>query len=142
MLRNYLIFLTIAVTACAPRGEIVMAPEAAAIGNVQEILVGTTRGPDNKRSETVHFGRVDVSVPPEREPGTIKYPPKNGTPDLRREFVVTQRLEYADARAFRQALSKELSRQPASHRDGSFSYTAITTPLPKGCTALPNSPMT
>ncbi len=117
MLRNYLIFLTIAVTACAPRGEIVMAPEAAAIGNVQEILVGTTRGPDNKRSETVHFGRVDVSVPPEREPGTIKYPPKNGTPDLRREFVVTQRLEYADARAFRQALSKELSRQPASHRD-------------------------
>ncbi len=117
MLRNCLIVMALTVAACAPRGEIVVAPQAASVGNVQEIMIGTTRGQGAVRSETVHFGRVDVSVPPIRKPGSIKYPPKDKAPDPTTDFVVTQHLDYPNARAFRTALRQELARQPNQHRD-------------------------
>ncbi|AGT10467.1 alpha/beta hydrolase [Paracoccus aminophilus] len=117
MLRYCLLSLTIAVSACSPRGAITLDPQAAKVGQVQEILVATTRGPDNVRSETVHYGRVDVSVPPERKLGSITYPKEGKAPNPYTDFLVTQRLDYATPLAFRQAVRSELMKQPAAHRD-------------------------
>ncbi len=59
---------------CSPRGAITLKPEAAQVGTVHRILVGTTRsaglpgGADvfsAARSEALSFARFDVSVPAE-----------------------------------------------------------------------------
>lgn len=108
-MRKYLISLTIALAACAPRGEITVDPTAGRIGEVEEILVGTTRATDGpERSEDVRYGRVDVSVPPERKPGTIKFPEKNKKPNPSTDFVTTQRLAYPSRESFRQAVRQQL----------------------------------
>ena len=74
MPRPFLALCLIALVACTPRGAITVMPEAAAVGNVREIFVGTTRVLDPEtgtfgaeRSEVAHFARYEISVPPQRE---------------------------------------------------------------------------
>lgn len=117
MLRKSLISLTIVLSACTPRGEVTYEPRAAEIGNVQEVLVGTTRGDGSSRSEVVNYGRVDVSVPPTRKPGEITYPEKDAKPNPYTDFLVTRRLGYTGPAAFRQAVREQLDKQPRNHRD-------------------------
>ena len=81
-----------ALTACAPRGALVLDPSAAQVGEVVPIFVGTTRAPDpvtgtfgKEKSETVSFARFDVSVPPEREAGDITIPNPGSRPDPKTE---------------------------------------------------------
>lgn len=106
--------LTILV-ACTPRGQIVLAPQAASVGAVHHIFIGTTRAADadgnlgSKRSEVVQFARVDVSVPPSRKPGEINWPPRGGKPDPKRHFLTTAQGFYPQADGFRAALSGELA---------------------------------
>src|SRR5690606_41607653 len=70
------IFLGLA--ACEPRGEIRIDPAAAAVGTVETVFIGTTRGEvpgtaveyGRARSEVTRFARIDVSVPPRSEEHT------------------------------------------------------------------------
>lgn len=118
-MRNYLISIVIVLAACAPRGEITIDPAAARVGTVHEVLVGTTRATEGpERSEDVRYGRVDISVPPQREAGTIKFPEKGKRPDPRTDFIATHRLEYPSREAFRQAVRQQLaSTGMRSHQD-------------------------
>ena len=103
-----------AVAACAPRGVITIAPEAAAVGAVQRIFVGTTRGVDDagqfdaERATTLRFARYDVSVPPDRQAGDIDWPPKSGRADPRRHFLTTEAVRFSEAAAFRADLAQGL----------------------------------
>lgn len=100
--------------ACAPRGQMAYAPDAAQIGSVREVFVATTRGLDEngnysgKRVEAVSFGRYGVSVPPVREAGEIKWPPRSGKIDAETQFLTTYAGRYQSSGDFRSGLNKEL----------------------------------
>lgn len=101
--------------ACTPRGAVTLVPEAASIGQVQRIFIGTTRHQEqdgkfsSTRSEKVNFARFDVSIPPNRELGEINWPPRQGKADPKRHFLTTDEIVYQTDDAFRDALHDELA---------------------------------
>ncbi|MDP4034421.1 MAG: alpha/beta fold hydrolase [Pseudorhodobacter sp.] len=121
-LRVALVFLLL--VACAPRGQITLDPQAAEIGLVQSVFVGTTREIDPKtgrfggnRSEKPSFARYDVSVPPDRDLGKIVWPRRHGAPDPRRDFLTTAEVIHPDAAAFRADLTRALTVRSRGTRD-------------------------
>ena len=100
--------------ACTPRGMVTLAPEAASVGQVQSIFIGTTRArePDGrfgeKRSEQVTFARFDVSIPPDREIGEINWPRRNGKLDPRKQFLTVDELVFQGDTDFKQNLRQQL----------------------------------
>jgi esterase/lipase superfamily enzyme len=101
--------------ACTPRGEVTLDPQAAKIGQIQKIYIGTTRAQDadgnfgNSRSEAVHFARYDISVPPDRKPGEIKWPPRHGKADATKQFFTADEIVYQNDAPFRTDLRKQLA---------------------------------
>lgn len=114
LLRLFLIFVIVA--SCSPRGFIRLAPEAMAIGTQRSVFIGTTRGQDEtgafdgSRVDELHFARYDVSVPPDRKSGEIKWPRKNGRSDPRTDFLTTREEAFDSEAAFRGELSTALRR--------------------------------
>jgi esterase/lipase superfamily enzyme len=109
--------------ACAPRGTITMLPEAGSVGTVHEMLAATSRGPEEgagiysrARSETLRFARFNVSVPPERDPGTVTFPGR-AAPDPERHFLTVSAQQFRDERAFVAAVDAALARRPAGRRE-------------------------
>jgi esterase/lipase superfamily enzyme len=110
------VFAFLGFASCAPRGEFTYAPEAAGRGTSEAIFVGTSRklGPEGftrDRAEIANFVRYDISVPPEREAGEVRWPRKNGKPDPERDFLTLSENNFADAAAFRAGLKAELARR-------------------------------
>lgn len=113
-----------ALVACSPRGAIVLAPSAAEIGQTQEIFVGTTRGIDTEtgmfgreRSEEERFARFVISVPPERDAGTIKFPRRNQTPDPKRHFLTAEQEIHLTPEGFADDLRRNLRALPKGKRE-------------------------
>lgn len=110
--------------ACAPRGEIVMLPEAGKVGQLQAVYFATMRAPaddpvdafGSARSEEVRYGRFDISVPPDRQDGEVTYPDR-AEPNPQTEFLATDRADYDSAGAFRAALRAELTNRRGDARD-------------------------
>jgi esterase/lipase superfamily enzyme len=100
--------------ACTPRGRVTLDPQAAAVGEVQKIFIGTTRGQDesglfgNERSEKVRFARYDVSIPPNRKLGEINWPPRHGKIDATKQFLTTDEIVYQTDAAFEKDLRAQL----------------------------------
>ncbi|QFQ87949.1 alpha/beta fold hydrolase [Paracoccus kondratievae] len=117
MSARILFSLILLLAACAPRGDITIAPEAAGVGHVERIYIATNRTPDGRGQEQVSFGRVDVSVPPERQPGSITYPRRGARPDPRRDFLVSEFVRYPRPRDFRADLRHAIAARPAGDRD-------------------------
>lgn len=115
----------IGLAACEPRGEIRVHPAAAGVGTVESVFIGTTRGemPETgeqygrARSETTRFARVDVSIPPDRAPGEIRWTPPSRRPDPRTDFVATREIAYRSGDDFREALAAAISREPRGRRE-------------------------
>lgn len=108
--RLFLIILLVA--SCSARGQIRLAPQAATVGDVETVFIGTTRlidpetgryGPD--RSEEIRYARYDVSVPPDRQPGEIKFPRKAGKVDPRTDFLTTAEVLHPSQQTFRADLA-------------------------------------
>jgi len=76
--------------------------------------MATTRGLgengtyDGSRVEAVSFGRFDVSVPPDRESGTISWPPRSGKIDPSKHFLTTHAGRFQSPGDFRAALSQDM----------------------------------
>jgi esterase/lipase superfamily enzyme len=109
--------------ACSPRGQVTILPEAEATGNVVQVLVATTRGPAagadiyaRGRSETLRWADFRVSVPPERQPGTVTFP-RGETPNPRTDFLTVSADQLADDRAFVAAVNAALARRPRGNRE-------------------------
>ena len=106
--------LGLLLAACAaPRGTLVLDPEAAAVGTVYPILVATSRAPTEgpelfreRGPDTVSFLRFDVSVPPDRQPGEIAYP-ETDPPDPRTDFVTVAAQRLDGERGFVGAVNAE-----------------------------------
>lgn len=112
----FLLLFGLAIAGCAPRGKIMLSPEAGDVGKVEQVFVGTTRGHDGtgnfgpERDETLSFARYDISVPPERRLGEITWPPEHGKADPRRHFLTVGRDHFARGSAFRADLAPALRR--------------------------------
>lgn len=115
MRRIFIAFSLSVLIACTPRGEVTLDPQAVAVGQVQKIYIGTTRKQDENgsfgdtRSEQIRFARYDVSVPPVRKLGEIKWPPRNGKIDPQKQFLTTDQIVYQTEALFRGDLSKQLA---------------------------------
>lgn len=114
-----LVFLTL--SACGPRGEITIAPEAAAVGTVREIYLATSRGiealPQRFGSDraSLSFARYEISVPPDRKEGSIKYATGKKIDPLRQMLTVDEDIYRGEA-DFRTALGVSLRRSASDRR--------------------------
>lgn len=126
MRRLCLALMIAGVTAgCIPRGAVTVDPAAARTGTVESVFIATTRAPDPRtgepfghgRSKQARYLRLDVAIPPEREPGTIDWPPARRAPDLAHDFVASAQEIMTGPAAFRAELARELRRKPAGRRD-------------------------
>lgn len=110
-----------AVSACTPRGVITVMPEAAKIGHLRSIFIGTTRGMEangqflDKRVTDVSFHSYDVSIPPSHKPGEVSWP--RGKPDPQKDFVTTRINHYPNAASFSLNLAKSLRAYPKGKRE-------------------------
>ena len=108
---------------CATRGTITLAPEAAETGRVVEIFMATSRGAtetadiaSRARAETVRWGVIGVSVPPERIPGTVTFPTAS-PPDPARDFLTVSVGQFPDGPAFLRAVNARLAARPRGERE-------------------------
>lgn len=87
------------------------------------VYVATSRQPQNdlslpfgsKRSNTLHYARVDVGIPKEHKKGYVE---TNGyKPDTAKHFAATALQPYQDRAAFKAALNTALGARPKGKRE-------------------------
>ena len=115
--------LCLMVAGCGARGELAFMPHGAAPGTVETVLVSTTRASaaapalySDARSADPQFARFDISVPPDRKPGTVTFSKRNVV-NPETDFVVTSFKRLPDDRAFLSAVNTEVARRPPAARD-------------------------
>ncbi len=130
--------LAILVTACGTRGELAFLPDGAVPGTVETVLVGTSRAStaapalySNARSANPQFARFEISVPPKREQGTVKFS-KRSKVDPQTDFVVTSFERLPDSRAFLSAINAEVARRPPANRDAALFIHGYNTTFAEG----------
>ncbi|WP_136644850.1 alpha/beta hydrolase [Tabrizicola sp. YIM 78059] len=111
-----LIALVFILMSCAPRAAFVAAPAGGGVEPATTIFVGTMRQPGPEgftrlRSDTTGFVRYDLSIPTDREPGSLDWPRQGQKPDPKRHFLLMNETRFASAREFRAALSAAMGRQ-------------------------------
>lgn len=114
-MRRIIFIALVALTACAPRGELVQA-SAPPVAE-RTIFVGSTRGTDPKtgaefgfaRRESLELARFEVAVPPERQTGDLTYPLDGRRPDPQHDFLVADQETYPQGAPFRADLSRQLA---------------------------------
>ena len=113
---RFLLMLSLSLLlACAPRGHVTLDPQAASVGQVEKIFIGTTRKQDQDgsfgtyRSEQINFARYDVSVPPDRKLGEINWPPRHGKANPLKHFLTTDQIVYPNDLPFRKDLKAQLA---------------------------------
>jgi esterase/lipase superfamily enzyme len=121
---SWVIALTLVLGGCAQRGEIRVDPSAAKTGSVQELLVASMRQADmagpgfgRELSPDLTFADFKVSVPPDRTPGTVTFPAKNGRPDPSTDFLTVAADRIPDETAFIGAVNAALASRPPEARD-------------------------
>jgi esterase/lipase superfamily enzyme len=110
-----ILLLTLLLAACTPRGVMTLDPAARGVGTEQVVFVGTNRVAEDGRArfgrgraETEQYRRYTLSIPPERAPGTLTWPPPDGPADPRRHFLAVDERVYPDAAAFRAGLAEAM----------------------------------
>lgn len=125
-MRLTLLACLVALSACAVREQVdfVQGPVPGTVW--QPVLVATMRAPDDAqpvpgqtRSTEVTFGRYMVSIPPDRELGTIPRQRNRQTPDPERHFMLADAQPLAPA-AYVAALRAQLAEQPPSQREATI----------------------
>ena len=94
------------------RGAVAIDPAAVGTGAPRPVLVASVRAPVagpavyGSRRAPLSFARFVVSVPPEREPGSVTWPGRDADP--RTEFVTLEAARLRDGEAFVAAIDREL----------------------------------
>jgi esterase/lipase superfamily enzyme len=120
--RLAIILLVVLCTACAPRAALVRVPDTVSRDLVTErVFVATTRALDEinqfggQRSDESAYLHVDISVPPDREEGSLSWP--NGDPSPDTEFLAAGAVVHPDAAAFRASIAAALRETPGRERE-------------------------
>lgn len=103
------------IAACGQRGVITIDPVARDFGQTEPIFIGTQRAFDpatgsfgSERTKVLSFARLDVSIPPDREPGEIRWPRKGAAPNPQTDFLTQRQVIFSDAASFRSDLRKSM----------------------------------
>ncbi|MFD2173037.1 alpha/beta hydrolase [Rhodobacter lacus] len=115
-MRGLLLCVVIMLVGCAPRGALGPIAEATP-GRTLPIFVGSTRGTDPEtgadfaytRSENLELARFDVSVPPVREIGELRFPRLGRKVDPTRDFMLAGETVFDAPAAFRADLRRDLA---------------------------------
>lgn len=128
-----------ALAACGDEGRLAQLPPGAAPQSVQTILVATARrpGPPDQgygpeRSDQPNFASYQISVPRQRAPGSVTFPPKDGTPDPARDFLVASMQPLPGDQGFVSALNKAALAQPPKDREAVLFTHGYNTNFPEG----------
>lgn len=108
-MRKAILWLVLAAAACAPRGDFRQAPEGLGLVASEAIFVGTTRlasetGFGRERAPAASFIRYDITIPPEREPGELVWPPKRGKANPDKQFLTLDETRFATSTDFTEGL--------------------------------------
>lgn len=120
-MRLFFVLCLIVLGACAPRGDLLVAPDVAAPGQEVEVFIATTRrlvvdrDPLFYRSQNESYLSRTVSIPPQRKPGSVKIAARPIDPET--EFYATSEVRFDDRATFQTALKNALRRQPRGSRD-------------------------
>ena len=115
--------IVLVLSACTSQDRITtpVLPEAAGIGSTKTVFFATSRAKRSDgqfgiaRSSSLTFGRADISLPPNRDVGTISY--GFDAPDPATDFVVSELEEYSGAARFQSSLQTQIYRQPRGARE-------------------------
>lgn len=126
-MKRFLILLLVAflVPSCASRGSLVVDKSASGPAQTERIFVGTTRAPyvkteegySGRRSEMMHYARLDVSVPPKRKKGRLDSPREGAKPNPETQFFATDMKTYRGGQDFRAGLRHAILGQPGDKRE-------------------------
>lgn len=108
---------------CAPRGTITVDTGAAGVGSVETIYVASSRQPNpagvgylRESGTGLSFARMEISVPPDRQLGTVSFPTPSRA-DPQRDFLTVGGSRIADRAAFIRAINAAVARQPRGQRE-------------------------
>lgn len=120
-MRVFLILCLVVVAGCSDRSFTPTRPDALDVGTAQRVYVGTTRAREadghyaSRRSPRTDLLALTVSVPPDRQPGQLKF--GYAHPDPKTEFSMAGRSGFASEANFLTAIRRDLARKPAGNRD-------------------------
>jgi len=111
---------------CGERGTLGVLPPDSIPTQKQTVLIATSRATapapvffSDTRSYKTNFAEVEVSIPPDREVGTLEYP-QRGEVDPSTEFLIASSTVLDGNRGFTRALNAELATLPASSQIASI----------------------
>lgn len=116
-----LVLAFLALASCVDRSASPTVPEALEIGSNYRVFAASTRlpeGPDSfgyRRSDQLRYLNLTVSIPPNREPGTLRF--GYGNPNPRRNFTMANREIFPDAAAFRADLRRTMNAHPLKNKE-------------------------
>lgn len=113
-----------ALASCGTRGTIALVDQVPVPGaTTSRVIIATSRAPaappeyfSGNRDFETNYAQFDVSIPPDREPGSVRYPKSN--PDPQRDFVVTDARRLDGPSAFIAAVNAEATKLPRKDRTG------------------------
>lgn len=107
--------------ACVDRSYTPTTPEALSIGSNKTVFAATTRLPESngtfghKRSETLNFLELTVSIPPTHTPGSLNF--GYSDPDPNRQFTMAERKRFSTERAFKNRLRMDMLSRKQAQRE-------------------------
>lgn len=122
--RGIALLVVVTLSGCGTRGTIALVDPVPVQGaEIERMIVATSRAPapapeffSGTRDFDNNYASFDVSVPPDRKLGTVRYP---GTkPDPRRDFVVTDAHSLKGQGGFVSAVNAEAAKLPRGNRSG------------------------
>lgn len=120
-MRWFLIFLSLSLAACSNRTAAPIVPDALSVGSNRTIFVGTTRTEEDdgtfgiRRAENLQLLELDISIPPQREVGTISDGQKKPNPKI--DFTISARRDLNDTASFQQRLGRLIKNKPTSEQE-------------------------
>jgi esterase/lipase superfamily enzyme len=112
--------LLVLAVACAPRGDLALDPAAAPVGTVEDVIVASSRVQydalpwfGEARAFRTGFASFQVSVPPDRKPGSVSFP-RGDSVDPSTDFLVVAADPLADAQDFIRAVNRAIAADPAA----------------------------
>lgn len=110
-MRRLLLCVILSLAACAPRGQLAMAPEGYRSPVTEAIWTVSQRSVDGQPLSQVWFSRIDISAPP-RQAGTSQ--PLRFADGV---VLVSGGGRFAGAEAFRHAMERDLASRAPADRD-------------------------
>lgn len=116
-----LLLAFLALANCVDRSASPTVPEALGIGSNYRVFAASSRLPEGtgdfgyRRSDQLRYLSLTVSIPPNREPGTLVF--GYGNPKPNRQFTMADREIFPDAAAFRADLSDSMMAHSLANKE-------------------------